>query len=114
MSDAASVALVVSIVSLLGTLTTVIRLFTRTEVRVDVIDERLRDASKLARETADKFNGEGHAAHTALQARVVAVEQQLQRLATNERVDAVLDRMEQGFRHLEDVIRREVGRARED
>jgi hypothetical protein len=113
-NDVSSIALIVSIVSLLGTLTTVVRLFTKTEVRVDVIDERGKETAALARQTADKFNGEAHAAHTSLVARVTAVEGTVQRLATNERVDAVLARMEQGFKHLEDVIRREVGKTRED
>lgn len=110
----ADVALLLSIVSLIGTITTVVRLFTKTEVKVDVVDERGKETAALARATADKFNGEAHAAHTALVARVTAVEQTVARLATNERVDAVMARMEQGFKHLEDVIRREVGKSREE
>lgn len=112
--SAAQLALLLSVVSLLGTLTTVVRLFTKTEVKVEVVDERGKETAALARATADKFNGEAHAAHTALVARVTAVEQTVARLATNERVDAVMARLEQGLKHLEDVIRREVGKAREE
>ena len=92
----ADVALLLSIVSLIGTITTVVRLFTKTEVKVDVVDERGKETAALARAT------------------VTAVEQTVARLATNERVDAVMARMEQGFKHLEDVIRREVGKGREE
>ena len=101
-------ALLVSVVSLLGTLTTVVRLFTKTEVRVDVVEERGKETAALARITADAFNGEGRNAHTALSARVTALEATASRLATTERVDALAAEIRQGLRHLEDVIRREA------
>jgi stress response protein SCP2 len=108
----AAVALLVSIMSLLGTFAIVVRLFTKTEIRVDVIAEKLEEAAKLARVTADNFNGEGRNAHTALTARVTALEAAIGRLATIERVDAVLSEVRQGFKHLEDVIRRDRDRER--
>lgn len=107
MDATAAVALVVSVVSLIGTITTVVRLFTKTEVRVDVVEERGKETAALARTTADDFVGKGQTAHIALQARVTALEATASRLATTERVDALAAEIRQGLRHLEDVIRRE-------
>lgn len=108
------VALLVSVVSLLGTLTTVVRLFTKTEVRVEGLSKSVDKVEKLSEDTAYKFVNEGKMAHMQLEGRVKAIEDNMAKLASNERVNAVLDRMEQGFKHLEDVIRREIAKSRED
>jgi cell division septum initiation protein DivIVA len=50
-----TIAVVVSVVSLIGTITTVVRLFTKTEVKADNLDTLGKDTARLARETADKL-----------------------------------------------------------
>jgi hypothetical protein len=53
---------------------------------------------------ADAFNGPARAEHMRLVGRVDALEKDLAKMATVERVDAILVEMRQGFRHLADLI----------
>jgi len=53
---------------------------------------------------ADAFNGPARAEHMKLVGRVDAIEKDVSKLATVERVDAILVEMRQGFRHLADLI----------
>jgi hypothetical protein len=53
---------------------------------------------------ADAFNGPARAEHMRLVGRVDAIEKDVSKLATVERVDAILVEMRQGFAHLADLI----------
>ncbi len=50
-----AIAVVVSVVSLIGTITTVVRLFTKTEVKAENTERMGGETARLARETADKL-----------------------------------------------------------
>lgn len=96
---------ITSIVSLLGVFAVVVRLFTKTEVRVDVVEERGKETALLARTTHDSFNGPARAEHEKLVGRVVSLEAEIKSKATTEAVMALANEMRQGFKHLEAVIR---------
>ena len=100
------VALLVAVVSLLGTLTTVVRLFTKTEVRVDVIDKTLDKVEKLAQSTADNFNGPARNAHTELMGRVTTLERDTMKLATIESVASVRTEVAMGFAEIKTMLAR--------
>lgn len=53
---------------------------------------------------ADAFNGPARAEHMRLVGRVDGLEKDIAKLATIERVDAILVEMRQGFAHLADLI----------
>lgn len=53
---------------------------------------------------ADAFNGPARAEHMRLVGRVDGLEKDVSKLATVERVDAILVEMRQGFAHLADLI----------
>jgi hypothetical protein len=105
MNDAI-ISLAVSIVSLLGTFAIVVRLFTKTESKLDVVEERGRETAALARATADIVNGESRTAHTALAARVAALESTTTTLATKESVAAVLTEVRMGIGEIKTILAR--------
>lgn len=72
-----------------------------------VVEAKISEhAAKLAKldVVADDFNGPARAEHMRLVGRVDALEKDVGKLATVERVDAILVEMRQGFRHLADLI----------
>ena len=99
------VALLVAVVSLLGTLTTVVRLFTRTEVRVDVTAKTLEKVEVQAQANADAFNAARNA-HTELAGRVATLERDTQRLATIESVASVRTEVAMGFAEIKTMLAR--------
>lgn len=101
----AAIGLITSVISLFGVFAVVVRLFTKTEVRVDVVDERGKETSALCRATADAFNGPARAEHERLVGRVNTLEGDIKNKATAESVTSLRDEMRQGFKHLEQVIR---------
>ena len=72
-----------------------------------VVEAKIAEHEKaLARHdvVADAFNGPARAEHMRLVGRVDAIEKDVGKLASVERVDAILSEMRQGFRHLADLI----------
>ena len=89
-----------AILSLIGVVLGAGRIFFVVEAR------QAEHAQKLAKleVVADAFNGPARAEHMRLVGRVDAVEKDASRMATIERVDAVLNEVRQGFRHLAELI----------
>jgi hypothetical protein len=100
------VALLVAVVSLLGTLTTVVRLFTKTEVGVATLEKTLAKVEAQAQRTADEFNGPSRNAHTELTGRVATLERDTQRLATIESVASVRTEVAMGFSEIKTMLAR--------
>ena len=102
-------SLSVAVVSLIATLLAVGRLVFVTEERV----ERLREDVKALKDMAAEFNGPARSKHVELMGRVDALERQALKFATTEAVNAVGDRVDAGFKHLEALIRAERHRRTE-
>jgi len=72
-----------------------------------VVEAKIAEHDKaIARHdaVADAFNGPARAEHMRLVGRIDAIEKDVGKLASVERVDAILTEMRQGFRHLADMI----------
>lgn len=72
-----------------------------------VVEAKIAEHEKtLAKHDAvcDAFNGPARAEHMRLVGRVDAMERDVGKLASIERVDSILVEMRQGFRHLADLI----------
>jgi len=100
------VALLVAVVSLLGTLTTVVRLFTKTEVGVATLEKTLAKVEAQAQATADNFNGPARNAHTELVGRVATLEKDTQRLATIESVTGLRTEVALGISEIKAMLAR--------
>lgn len=93
-------ATTLAVLSLLGVVLGAGRVFFVVEAR------QAEHAAKLAKldAVADNFNGPARAEHMRLVGRVDSIEKDIAKLATIERVDAILSEMRQGFAHLAQLI----------
>ena len=99
------VPLVLGVANLVGLLALVVRLFTRTEIRVDVMEKQLAKVEAQAQATADNFNGARNA-HTELMGRVLTLERDTAKLATIESVQSVRVEVQMGFAELKTMLAR--------
>lgn len=100
------VPLVLGVANLVGLLALVVRLFTRTEIRVDVMEKQLTKVEAQAQATADNFNGPARNAHTELMGRVSTLERDTAKLATIESVQSVRVEVQMGFAELKTMLAR--------
>lgn len=90
----------IAVLSLLGVVLGAGRVFFVVEAKIAEHEVRLGKHDVVA----DAFNGPARAEHMRLVGRVDALEKDVSKLATVERVDAILVEMRQGFRHLAELI----------
>jgi len=93
-------ATTLAVLSLLGVVLGAGRVFFVVETK------QAEHAAKLAKldTVADAFNGPARAEHMRIVGRVDSLEKDVAKLATVERVDAILSEMRQGFAHLAQLI----------
>ncbi len=101
----AIMSLVGSFASLAGLVAIVVRLFTRTEVRVDRAIEDVKEIKSRVDKQAEAFNVELRASG-ALATKVGSLESKVSSLATVEAFEGFRREMAQGMKHLEDLIKR--------
>jgi hypothetical protein len=94
------VSTALAVLSLAGVILGAGRVFFVVEARMA---EHAKTIAKLEL-VADAFNGPARAEHMRLVGRVDALEKDLAKMASIERVDSILVEMRQGFRHLADLI----------
>lgn len=90
----------IAVLSLLGVVLGAGRVFFVVEAKIAEHEVRLGKHDVVA----DAFNGPARAEHMRLVGRVDAIEKDVSKLATVERVDAILVEMRQGFRHIAELI----------
>ena len=93
-------ATTLAVLSLLGVVLGAGRVFFVVEAKIAEHEVRLGKHDVVA----DAFNGPARAEHMRLVGRVDSIEKDVSKLATVERVDAILVEMRQGFRHLAELI----------
>lgn len=100
MSMTIDLSTTLGILSLVGVILGAGRVFFVVEAKI------AEHAAKLVKleVVADAFNGQARAEHMRLVGRVDSIEKDVSKLATIERVDAILTEMRQGFRHLAELI----------
>jgi hypothetical protein len=103
-------AATLAVLSLLGVILGAGRVFFVVEARI-AEHERALSKHDIA---VDAFNGPARAEHMRLVGRVDALEKDVGKLASVERVDAILSEMRQGFTHIEQLINSMDKRRRAD
>jgi hypothetical protein len=93
-------AATLAVLSLVGVILGAGRVFFVVEAKIAEHEKTLTKHDAVC----DAFNGPARAEHMRLVGRVDALEKDLAKMATVERVDAILVEMRQGFRHLADLI----------
>lgn len=101
--------LFLGVVSLFTSFAVIVRLFTKTEVRVDRLAVDVEKVDTLSRATHDDFNGRARNAHTELAGKVLALEAAQLKLATVESVTTLTTELRLGLRHIASLIAVRLG-----